>query len=182
MFRTRFEIGPTPLVDGRNFVKRFNDVFAGTVKTTFDGLQPDFLEALRFTPGESKNALNSDQPFRWSNDPIKNANARKWWFVHFPNGRERTGALNEAWNVLLEKVGRAFDILASNLTPYAKWVVGTFDQRRNFQIPGHARTGWRLARETTETFFDQFHAEFLRRFHESIPRVWGGVTARRRNR
>lgn len=182
MFRTRFEIGPNPIVDGKRFVKRFNDVFAGTVKSTFDELSPELLDDLRHTPGPSKNALNSDQPFRWSNDPIKNANARKWWFAHFPNGRERTGTLVDAWQVLLEKIGQAFDIIAKNSTPYLKWVVGTLDQRRNYQIPGHARTGWRLVTETTATFFDTFYAEFLRRFNESIPRAWGDVTTRRRNR
>lgn len=182
MFRTRLEIGPNPIVDGKRFVTRFQRVFDGTAKATFDEMAPQLLEDLRHTPGPSKNALNTGVPYRWSNDPIKNANARKWWFVHFPNGRERTGALNEAWNVMLEKIGRAFDVIAKNTTPYLKWVVGTFDQGRQYQIPGHARTGWRLVNVTTSTFFDKFYAEFLRRFTESIPSAWGDVSARRRNR
>jgi hypothetical protein len=182
-FRTRLEIDPNPIVDGKRYVKRFEDVFNGTAQDTFDELQPEFLEALRYTPGASLNGLNSDQPFVWSTDPVKNKAARGWWFANFPNGRERTGALNDAWTVALERAGKALQLLVSNITPYTKWVVDTFDQRRNYQIPGHARTGWRRVNETTATFFDRFDREFRKRFGESIPRMWGDVTTtRRRNR
>lgn len=181
-FRTRMQIEPSPIVDGKRYAQRFQDVFDGTAQETFDELKPDFLEELRYTPGASLNSLNSDQPYVWSTDPVKNKAARGWWFANFPNGRERTGALNDAWDVLLGRVGKAFDLLVSNATDYAKWVVDSFDLRRSYQNPGHARTGWRRAKETTATFFDRFERTFRQRFGESIPRMWGDITTRRRNR
>lgn len=180
-FRTRLEMEPAPIVEGKRYVRKFEEVFSGIAQDTFEELQPDFLEELRYTPGASLNGLNSDQPFVWSTDPAKNAKARRWWFANFPNGRERTGALNEAMSVALERVGKALELIVSNSVAYAKWVVSTFDQRRNYQIPGHARTGWRRMQDTSITFFDRFEREFRKRFRETIPRLWGDYTTRRRN-
>lgn len=180
--RTRLEIDYEPIIDAQRFVNKFDDVFAGTAQEAFDDVQPAFLSELTFTPGPSKNALNSDEPFRWSNDPVKNEKARGWWFANFPNGRERTGEMNANWDVLLERVGRAYELIVSNPISYLKRVVGSFDQNRDWQIPGHKRTGWRPVRETVSTFFDRYYAAFKSRFDESIPRAWGGTSARRRNR
>lgn len=182
MYRTRLKVDKEPIIEARRFVNKFDSVVDGTAQDAFKDVQPEFLDALRYTPGPSKNGRNSDQPFRWSDDPIKDARGRAGFFARFPNGRERTGAMNEAWDVLLERVGRGFHVIAQNPVNYLKWVVGTFDQRRNYQIPGHARTGWHLVRETTSTFFDRFYTSFKERLDESIPRAWGGVNTRRRNR
>jgi hypothetical protein len=180
--RTRITIDPKPLINAQRFVNKFDDVFEGTAQDAFDEVQPEFLTELQYTPGPAQNSLTSGEPFRWSSDPQADARARRWWFKHFPNGGERSGEMNDNWQVELKRVGEALQLLVSNPIPYLKWVVGSFDQRRNWQIPGHARTGWRLVNTTVSTFFDRFYGVFRQRFRESIPRAWGGTEARRRNR
>lgn len=181
-YRTRLEIDPQPLVDAKRFVNKFDDVFEGTAQQAFDELQPAFLEELQTYPGESRNSRNSGEPFRWSNKPEADVNARRWWFAHFPNGRERTGDLGANMSVDLKRVAKTLQIVAGNALGYAKWAVGTFDVRRNYQLPGHARTGWQPIARTTAAFFDRFYEEFRRRFDESVPRAWGSTRSSRRNR
>lgn len=180
--RTRLIINSEPLVEARQFVRKFDSVVTGTAKETFDELEPMFREELTYTPGPSKNSTNSDQPYRWSNDPVADANARKFWFANFPNGRERTGELNEQWLVELAKVRAALELVVSNAAAHAKWVVDSFDRRRSYQNPGHARTGWRRVAETTSTFFDRFYGAFRTKFDESVPHAWGSTRSERRNR
>lgn len=182
MFRSRLEVDSQPVDDALAFVEGFDDVFESLVVESYEAVEPAFLDELRYEPGPSLNALNSGSPFRWSDDPEADERGRKGYFARFPNGRARTGALSDSWTVRLQRVGAAFQLLVQTPLRYAKWVVGSFDQRRDWQIPGHRRTGWIPVRDTVRFFFDAFADEFQKRFDRTIPTEWARPRTRRRNR
>ncbi|MBK8138361.1 MAG: hypothetical protein IPK52_21535 [Chloroflexi bacterium] len=52
--------------------------------------------------------------FRWSNDPIANAKARRWFFANYPDGYSRTGELGRAWKVALSVTVAGFSVSVGN--------------------------------------------------------------------
>lgn len=127
------------------FVEAFPELAAEVVGDAFQReIEPGLLEELRTYPGPSLNSLNSSLPFKWSEDPEKDARGRRWWFANFQEGRERTGALAAAYEVdTLIGDGTVFMSVRNNNKGY-KWVKG------KRQIPGHKRTGWQLDKPTID--------------------------------
>ncbi len=83
--------------------------------------------------------------FRWSNDPIANAKARRWFFANYPDGYSRTGELGRAWKVALSVTVAGFSVSVGNPAKAASYVYGS---ERYDQVPGHADTGWQQSQDT----------------------------------
>lgn len=87
-------------------------------------------------------------PFVWSLDPAANARARRWYFANrVPPGSEggrypRTGALLDAFDILLDTSESSTIFVIVNDAPGAEFVIG------NRQVPSHARSGWGNLDET----------------------------------
>jgi hypothetical protein len=80
-------------------------------------------------------------PFVWSNDPVKNARARRWYFANKVKGRGggryvRTHGLVNNWEVKAGGTGDGAIITVSNDTPGLEYVQG------NRQVPSHKSSGW----------------------------------------
>ncbi len=127
------------------FMAAFPELAVEVVEKAFKrDIEPDLLDELQYYPGPSLNSLNSSQPFVWSVDPEANARARRWWFANFPQGRPRTNALADAYEVDTLVGDGAIFMSVRNNKKYYKWVKG------KRQIPGHARTGWVLDKPTLD--------------------------------
>ena len=83
--------------------------------------------------------------FRWSNDPVANAKARRWFFANYPDGYSRTGELGRAWKVAMSVTVAGFSVSVGNPAKAASYVYGS---ERYDQVPGHADTGWQQAQDT----------------------------------
>jgi hypothetical protein len=93
----------------------------------------------------------------------------------------RTGRLKRGWIIRFVRNGESFQIVVSNSTPYAKWVVGSFDQRRNFQTEMHRDTGWVLIDSTVKYWFGVIQEEFQQRYERYLS-GFGVFKITRRNR
>lgn len=134
------------------FLKDFDRVVGELASDTFAEIRQPFLNELQFYP------------------PVP------------PNSRyRRTYRLRNSWTVRLVKVNGAYQIFTLNATPYAKWVVGSFDQRRNYQTDFHARNGWPLANQTVTFWYAVFQEEYQARFDRYLA-GFGIFSVRRRNR
>lgn len=99
-------------------------------------IEPFLLDELQRYPGPSLNSLNSSQPFVWSIDPEANKRAAAYFFGNNLQGKDRTGALAEAYETDLVVGDGLVALAVRNRKRYWKWVKGPK------QIPGHNRTGW----------------------------------------
>lgn len=93
----------------------------------------------------------------------------------------RTMRLKRGWTIRFVQSGNTSQIIAENKTPYTKWVVGSFDQRRDYQTQMHKDTGWFPARTTKDYWFDAAQAEFEKRWQRYLS-DFGGFKVTRRNR
>lgn len=81
-------------------------------------------------------------PFVWSNDPAKNARARRWYFANKVRGNRggryaRTHALANQWKKIQTARGQSeVSFTASNSTPGLDFVQGPS------QVPSHQDSGW----------------------------------------
>lgn len=103
-------------------------------KTLPDVLQKD-LAPLKTEPREPT------LPFVWSNDPAKNARARRWYFANKVRGNRggryvRTHALVNNWKVTTGSLANGSVITVSNDTPGLDYVQGPR------QVPSHHDSGW----------------------------------------
>lgn len=82
-------------------------------------------------------------PFKWSDNPIANAKARRWWYANKRGRHQRTGRLKEAWKAEVNYTPADQQIVVEirNDAPGASYVYGAaeFGYR---QVPSHAATGW----------------------------------------
>jgi hypothetical protein len=93
----------------------------------------------------------------------------------------RTGRLKRGWKLRFVRAGQAFQIIVENTTPYTKWVVGSFDQRRNYQTQMHRETGWPLANLTVGFWFKAIEEDFQERYDRYLS-GFGVFKVSRRNR
>lgn len=93
----------------------------------------------------------------------------------------RTGRLKRGWTLRFVRSGQAFQIVVENATPYTKWVVGSFDQRKNYQTDMHRRTGWFLANKTVTYWFTVIGEDFQQRYDRYLS-GFGVFKVTRRNR
>ena len=80
-------------------------------------------------------------PFIWSNDPVKQNRARRWYFANKVKGRVggrhiRTHALIRKWKVVAGSLSGGSVITVSNDMPGLDYVQGPL------QVPSHRDSGW----------------------------------------
>jgi len=148
----------------REFLAAYPELAVETVQNGLDqNVTPHFLNELQY---EAERVV---YPFIWSLDPVKNAKARAWFFVHYPKGYKRTGALSRAWKVTIIANKQSLSMKVENRTKGARFVVGDLKTGEG-QIPGHKASGWPLAKPTID--FWQVAAQ--EQAHESIRALWKG--------
>jgi hypothetical protein len=155
MFRTRYEVN----VKAYNELKRFGQflgdyqpVVSQLTKEAFQVVEVPFADDLRDYP------------------PVP------------PGSRyKRTFKLKRGWIVRLVDVGDSHQVIVSNPTFYTKWVMGSFDQRRNYQTALHRRNGWRLANNIVVYWFAEYQSELRMRFARYL-QGYAIFTVKRRNR
>lgn len=83
------------------------------------------------------------RPFRWSDDPRKNAKARRWWWANKRGPHQRTGALGRAWqaDIVYTTAEQQVSIEVRNDAPGASYVYGAAEFGYQ-QVPSHRATGW----------------------------------------
>lgn len=94
---------------------------------------------------------------------------------------KRTGRLKRGWTIRFVRNGQAFQIVVENRVPYTRWVVGSFDQRRNYQTQMHKDTGWFPVRETKDYWFDAINEDFQERYERYLS-GFGVFKVTRKNR
>lgn len=120
-----------------DFFDAFPELATETVADAWQReVEPDLRDDLTYYPGPALTGLNSDEPFRWSEDPEKDARARRYFFANNLQGQPRTNKLADSYQTSIVQGDGIIAISVRNTARYHKWVKG----RR--QIPGHARTGW----------------------------------------
>lgn len=127
---TRLQSEAIELLAGRAYTR------PGATQARFRRLRESILRRLRQMPPPRS---RRNGPFVWSLDPEANARARRWFFANYPNGYERTGALAEAWDVLINIAREGLAVTITNEARAASYVYG---DEEGSQIPGHAETGW----------------------------------------
>lgn len=93
----------------------------------------------------------------------------------------RTMRLKRGWIIRLVRLPDGYQMVVENTTPYTKWVVGSFDQRRDYQTQMHKETGWFPARQTKDFWFAAFDADFRKRFDRYLS-GYGVFKVSKRNR
>lgn len=135
-----------------DFARDFSNVAGDLWQETFDAIYPDFLSELQtYAP------------------PKRGSKYR------------RTGRLKRGWVIRFVRNGAVSQIVASNDVPYTKWVVGSFDQRRDYQTQMHKDTGWFPVRETKDYWFDVAQSDFQERWDRYCS-GYGVFKVSRRNR
>lgn len=121
-----------------DFLEAFPELATDVVEDAWqEHIEPGLLDELQRYPGPAKTGLNSSTPFRWSDDPEKDARARRYVFANNLQGRPRTGALAEAYEVDYLIGDGLVAMSVRNRKKYHRWV-----KSARYQIPGHANTGW----------------------------------------
>lgn len=118
-----------------NFASDYNRVAGDLWQEAYEAARPEFLNELQYYP------------------PPKRGSKYR-----------RTGRLKRGWTLRFVKNGNTSQIIVENSTPYAKWVVGSFDQRRDYQTQMHKDTGWFPVRDTKNYWFGVIQEDFQQRY------------------
>lgn len=136
----------------KHFASDFHQVAGDLWQETYEAVRPPFLDELRHYP------------------PPKRGSKYR-----------RTGRLRDGWIIRFVRNGAVSQIVVENRVPYTRWVVGSFDQRRDYQTQMHRETGWFPARQTKDFWFDAAEAEFQTRYERYLS-GFGVFKVTRRNR
>lgn len=135
-----------------DFARDFHQVAGDLWQESYEAIRPDFLSELQtYAP-----------PKRGSR------------YV-------RTYRLKRGWTLRFVRAGDTSQIIVENTTPYTKWVVGSFDQRRDYQTQMHKDTGWFPVRETKDYWFKAIEEDFQERYDRYLS-GFGVFKVSRRNR
>jgi hypothetical protein len=101
-----------------------------------------------------------------------------------PNQKyDRTYTLRDGWNVAFRRAATGFEVIVSNATFYAKFVVGSLAQARaaaaSFQAWMH-KGRWPLAFETVLFWFEAFKEELKNEIRKETLDRFGSTTSRQR--
>lgn len=155
MLKSRLIVNARPFDELRrfqHFLTDYNGVVGDLMKETLQVVRPPLLDELQFYP------------------PVPAGSRYR-----------RTYRLRRGWDVRLVNSGEGYEIQVVNGVVYTKWVVGSFDQRRNYQTAVHQRNGWPLARNTVRFWFAAARDDFSARFNKYLS-GFGVLTINRRNR
>lgn len=104
-----------------------------------------------------------DLPFVWSTDPVKNARARGWYFANrVPEGSQggryqRTGALLDGFDILVNVDERGGIFTITNDVPGAEFVIGFK------QVPSHRK--WIVIDDVAIKFSELLNEDFIQLWH-----------------
>lgn len=184
MIRASVRFDATPLYDFGTFARDFENVVDSIAEETHQAIAPKLLSELQYYPRAAT------LPFVWSRNAKSNERARRYYFAAVRRGEiptsggryQRTNQYAKSWRVDLQKSGGLRTISARTNYPGAKFVGGSFDRRRDFQIPGHQTTGWPRSIETVDFWFNAAQQEIRRAFDRTIEDRLGVLVTRRVNR
>lgn len=133
--------------------------------------ESEVLTALRFVPGTPVG------PFQWSVNSAANRRAMRWWFwavkagVVETDGHHyiRSGRIAAAWQLFVTWRANRLTLTAKNNAVkgiVVAYIYGSLsfrsdEEARRYQIPGHQRTGWPLAKPIIARFFKRFEDAWL---------------------
>lgn len=121
------------------FARDFEQVAGDLWQEAFDAVQVPFLNELQAYPPPKRNSR----------------------YI-------RTMRLKHGWTLRFVRSGLVSQIVVSNNVEYVKWVVGSFDQRRDYQTQMHKTTGWFPARDTKNYWFGVAQEEFQQRYDKYL--------------
>lgn len=173
--RARLVAETQAFTDWENILADFSmvmETIAGDVNTA---IEEPMLAELRYEPP------GVYYPFVWAS--LKQMRA---YFASDGFGAgipyQRTHRYSQSWRLDMLREGDTFTFRVSNDDPAAKWIGGSFDQRREFQQPGHIASGWPRSQDTVDFWLDAAGDEFEKAFNQVIDETFGSLTLRRRNR
>jgi hypothetical protein len=108
----------------------------------------------------------------------------RFYPVPRPNQKyDRSYKLRDGWNVAFRRASTGFEVIVSNATSYAKFVVGSLAQARaaaaSFQAWMH-RGRWPLAFETVIFWFEAFKEELQNEIRRETLDRFGSTASRQR--
>lgn len=136
----------------QQFASDFHQVAGDLWQEVYEAVRPPFLDELRHYP------------------PPKRGSKYR-----------RTGRLRDGWIIRFVRNGAVSQIVVENRVPYTKWVVGSFDQRQDYQTQMHRETGWFLANKTVTYWYGVIQSDFQARW-ERYCSGYGVFKVSRRNR
>lgn len=177
--RTRLEVDNTPLLDVESFYNDFHNITGDIAQTVFERVEPTVLDEARYEPQAAVIPFEFATPasrryYLWAvrTGKIKTSGGRY----------QRSHRLSQKWIFRFVRTDEGAQFVLENGALEAKWVYGSFDQRRNYQVPGHRNTGWVPINETAEFILDLTYDEYVKEFDRVIPREYGRTRGGRRNR
>lgn len=155
--------------------QRFPEHAATFGEQLFRKYEPRFLEEARHRPAQSKNGLNSGQPFQWSLDPRANARARAWFFAHYPKGYPRTGKWERGWVLRFDRpTSNTFGFTLFGNGREKEYTSGFLNrQAPNRPIIGHARSGYIPIKKTVDYWTGAYQDEYSREFPAYVSGLLG---------
>lgn len=180
MIRSRVVTVVDPLEELIGFADNIISVVEEIQQEVYDEIQPILLYELQHYPGPAKH------PFEFATKK-----SRQWYFWAIKEKKIPTDGkryirqykFRDSWEIDLEKVGAAeWQLVVKNSYSATKYIVGTFDKRRDYRVPGHINTGWLLVRETVKFWQNAFIEEFTKRFNQYIHRTQAKLITRITNR
>lgn len=173
MIQARVEFQGEVITAVENLAHDFNVISFALFRQTYNKVGKQMLYALRFTP-----------PRRyWKGDDfVSDASRRAFFAKTGGKAYQRTGRYAKAWQVILRQTPNGGEIVARNDVAYAKFVGGSFNRSRDFQQPGHKRTGWPNAAATVDYWQEQAIEDFETRLDKTLDERLGRVAFSTRNR
>lgn len=160
-----------PLDDLIAFTDSFDEIAGEIAQEVQQEVEPLALDELGTYPGPSQHRG------RWSDDPVANERARRWWFGAIARGEIQTdgehyirsGGYGESWYVNFSADQGLYAIRFGSTMPGAAYVGGTLNQRSRgeavrWQNPGHGATGWQIQVDTVNFWVDASLELFSDRF------------------
>lgn len=169
MIRSRVIVDSKPLDNLIGFAGGFEQVVTDLIQETFDEVRPHLLDELQHYPEQQ-----AVHPFVWSHNEQANARARRYYFWAVNQGIIPTDGnryvrqykFRDSWKVDLDNTAGTSQVIVSNSYRGTRYIVGSFDQRRDYQIPGHKTTGWLPVRETIKFWQEAIIEGFAKRFKQ----------------
>lgn len=170
--RTRLIINGTPFRDEINAIDALTAMMLEGAERTKRIIEPQWLDEARYYPPPAK------LPFQFGSEKSRNyyfavivKNKRGGFYV-------RTNKLAQSFFMRFLQSRRGVEFVFGTDSDIAKYVVGSFDKRRNLQVPGHRNTGWQLIAATAAFWLDAAEDEFMKQ----MPKIYAEFNARRQSR
>lgn len=161
-----------PVDDLIAYTDSFNAIAQEEFDAVFAPIADSALAELRSTPPP-----RGSEVFVWSTNSEANRRAQRWYFaavargdIDTAGGRYiRSGKLSDGWIFTQSSSGGAIAVIVENNSPGSRWVYGSLAQDgAKYQIPGHKRTGWQIAKDTVDFWMDALTEDYLNAMYERL--------------